>query len=159
MKSVSSNKTAAREYMADGRPMPESPRPSLRMMFFGVTRQMTVPSGFTLSISGTFGILLERHPNPGAVAIWLFVSCAVIGAAIVAGSSRGHQSSAAGLSAQGSRLFNPAPIVVVPLASVVHWWVHVVLLAYSLAGFAIGIAYPVAVAMLFQATRPQPGGE
>lgn len=136
--------------------MPGLPMAGLRAMVPGMTRQLVVPQGFTLSISGVFGILLEHHPGPGAVAIWLFVVGAAVGNAGVAWASKAHRSSTAIPSAHGYQLFNLSPIVVVPLVSLVQWWIRVAILAYLLAGLAVGVGYPLAVSALFQVTRPRP---
>jgi hypothetical protein len=125
-------------------------------MIPGLTRQLAVPQGFTLSISGAFAILLEHHPDPGAVAIWLFGFGAAVGYAIVASASKAHRSNAAIKSAHGYQLFNLSSIVLVPLVSLIQWWIQIDLLAYPLAGLAVGIAYPLAVSVLFQITRPRP---
>jgi hypothetical protein len=125
-------------------------------MIPGVTRQLAVPQGFTLSTSGAFAILLQRHPGPGAIAIWLFVVGAGVGYAAVATVSKAHRSSAVIGSVHGLQLFNLSPIVVVPLISLVHWWIQDIPLAYSLAGVAVGVAYPLAVSVLFLLARPQP---
>jgi hypothetical protein len=131
-------------------------RSGLRVMIPGVTRQLAVPQGFTLSTSGAFAILLQRHPAPGTIAIWLFVVGAGVGYAAVAMASKAHRSNAVIGSVRGLQLFNLSPIVVVPLISLVHWWIQGILLAYSLAGVAAGVAYPLAVSVLFLLSRPQP---
>lgn len=122
-----------------------------------LTRQLALPQGFTLSTTGVFAILLERHPHPGPVAIWLFVVGAVASYMIVVGTSHAHRSSAPVPTARGYQLFNLAPIPVVPLASLVHWWIQPAALAYALAGLAVGCSYLLAVFVLFRAVQRRSG--
>jgi hypothetical protein len=57
-----------------------------------VARQVVIPQGFTLSMTGVFAILPEHRPDPGPTGIWLFVVGSSIGYALVAATCRPHRS-------------------------------------------------------------------
>ena len=119
----------------------------------GVARQLAVPQGFTLSTTGVFAILLEHRPHPGAVTIWLFVVGAALGFSVMVRASGAHRSGSTLRTASGYQLFNLSPVAVVPVASLIVWWVPLEPVAYALGGLSASSAYLLAVASLFQAVR------
>lgn len=114
-----------------------------------VARQLVVPQGFTLSIAGTLAILLERHPRPSAVVIWLFVVGAAAGFCLVVQMSGAHRHDAPVWTAVGAQLFNVVPVVVVPVVALAVAWMPSPHLAYPVAGLAISCVYVLAVTFLF----------
>ena len=119
-------------------------------------RQLTVPQGFTLSATGVFAILLEHRPHPGPVVIWLFVAGAALGLAVTVRASGAHRSAAPLQPASGYQLFNFSPILVIPVISLLVWWIPLVPVAYALAGLSTSSGYLLAVSLLFHAIRSAP---
>jgi Na+/H+ antiporter NhaC len=119
-------------------------------------RQLAVPQGFTLSTTGVFAILLEYRPHPGPIAIWLFVTGAALGFAIIVRASNAHRSATALRPASGYQLFNLSPVVIVPVASVLAWWIPPVPAAYALGGLSTSSGYLLAVSLFFRAIRRAP---
>ena len=119
-------------------------------------RQLTVPQGFTLSVTGVFAILLEHRPHPGPVAIWLFVTGAALGLAATVRASGAHRSVAPLQPASGYQLFNLSPVLVVPVISLLVWWIPPVPVAYALAGLSTSSGYLLAASLLFHAIRSAP---
>ena len=107
-------------------------------------------------MTGVFAIVLEHHPRPGPVAIWLFVTGAAVGYTAMVGASNAHRSSAPIQAAHGYQLFNLSPILVVPLVSLVHWWIRPAPIAYLFAGLAASCTYLLAVSLLFHGVRRRP---
>jgi Na+/H+ antiporter NhaC len=121
-----------------------------------VARQLAVPQGFSLSTTGVFAILLEHRPHPGPASIWLFVAGAALGFAIVVRASGAHRSGSALQPASGYQLFNLSPVVVVPVVSLIVWWIPVIPVAYALGGLSASCGYLLAVASIFHAIRSAP---
>jgi hypothetical protein len=119
----------------------------------GVARQLVVPQGFSLSMTGVFAILLEHRPRPGSAAIWLFIVGAVLGFAIVVRVSGAHRSGSALQPASGYQLFNLSPVVLVPAVSLIVWWIPFVPVAYALGGLSTSCGYLLAVASIFHAAE------
>jgi hypothetical protein len=122
----------------------------------GVIRHLVVPQGFTLSTAGIIAILLEHHPHPGPVSIWLFIAGATLGFSITVRASGAHRSGSTLQPASGYQLFNLSPVVVVPTVSLVVWWIPLQPLAYALGGLLTSPGYLLAVASVFHATRRVP---
>lgn len=114
-----------------------------------VLRTLVIPQGYTLSVGGTLAILLDRHPRPGAVPIWLFVVGAVVGFVLVARASNAHRDRAALTAAAGKQLFNAAPVLVVPLVVLATCWVEQPLAAFPAAGLACSSTYVLTVTAFF----------
>jgi Na+/H+ antiporter NhaC len=106
-----------------------------------------------LSTTGVFAILLEHRPHPGVVAIWLFVVGAALGFPVVVRASGAHRSGSTLRPASGYQLFNLSPVAVVPVASLIVWWIPLGPVAYALGGLSASSGYLLAVASLFQAVR------
>lgn len=121
-----------------------------------VARQLVVPQGFTLSMTGVFAILLEHRPHPGPAAIWLFIAGAALGFSIVVRASGAHRASDALQPASGYQLFNLSPVAVVPAVSLIVWWIPFGPVAYALGGLSTSCGYLVAVASIFHAIRKVP---
>jgi hypothetical protein len=121
-----------------------------------VARQLAVPQGFSLSMTGVFAILLEHRPHPGSAAIWLFIVGAALGFATVVRASGAHRSGSALQPASGYQLFNLSPVVVVPAVSLIVWWIPLVPVAYALGGLSASCGYLLAVASIFHAMRSAP---
>jgi hypothetical protein len=117
----------------------------------GVVRQLAVPQGFSLSMTGVFAILLEHRPHPGSAAIWLFIVGAALGFAIVVRVSGAHRSGSALQPASGYQLFNVSPLAVVPAVSLIVWWIPLGPVAYALGGLFTSSGYLLAVASMFHA--------
>jgi hypothetical protein len=121
-----------------------------------VARQLVVPQGFTLSSTGVFAILLEHRPHPGPAAIWLFVTGAALGFAILIHASDAHRSASALRPAFGYELFNLVSVVVVPLVSLIVWWIPLAPVAYALGGLSTSSGYLLAVSSFFHVIRRAP---
>jgi Na+/H+ antiporter NhaC len=119
-------------------------------------RQLVVPQGFTLSTTGVFAILLEHRPHPGPIAIWLFIAGAALGFVITVRASAAHRSTTAVRPASGYQLFNLSPVAVVPMVSVLVWWIPLVPAAYAFGGLLTSSGYLLAVSLLFRAIRRAP---
>lgn len=96
-----------------------------------VARQLVVPQGFSLSVTGVFAILLGHRPHPGSAAIWLFIVGAALGFSIVVRASGAHRSGSALQPASGYQLFSLSPVVIVPAVSLIVWWIPLVPVAAS----------------------------
>lgn len=117
----------------------------------GVVRQLVVPQGFTLSIAGTLAIQLGHRPHTGPVAIWLFVLGAGVGCCTVVRAVGAHRGQAAAPDAiSGYRLFNLAPVVIVPVASLASWWIANPPAGLLISGFVAAAGYVNAVAVFFR---------
>jgi len=132
------------------------PEQTIRSTLPNVARQLVVPQGFTLSITGVFAILLEHRPHPGPAAIWLFVAGAALGFSIVVRASGAQRSDSAIQPASGYQLFNLSPVAVVPAVSLIVWWIPLRPVAYALGGLAASSGYLLAVASLFHTIRRAP---
>jgi hypothetical protein len=132
------------------------PAPLIHSALPSVARQLVVPQGFSLSVTGVFAILLEHRPHPGSAAIWLFVVGAALGFSIVVRASGAHRSGSALQPASGYQLFNLSPVVIVPAVSLIVWWIPLVPVAYALSGLSTSCGYLLAVASIFQAIRSAP---
>jgi hypothetical protein len=122
---------------------PMSPVPS-------VVRQLVVPHGFTLTTAGTLAILLQIHPRPGMIAIFLFIIGAAVGfcsIAVVSGAPRDTKPVKA---AGGPQLMNVTPVLVVPLVISVVAWTPEPHLTFPVAGLLTTWIYVLAVAFLFR---------
>lgn len=121
-----------------------------------VARQLVVPQGYSLSMTGVFAILLEHRPHPGPTAIWLFIVGATLGFSIVVRASGAHRSSSALQLASGYQLFNLSSVAVVPAVSLIVWWIPLGPVAYALGGLSTSSGYLLAVASIFHAIRRVP---
>lgn len=128
----------------------------IRSTLPSVTRQLVVPQGFTLSTAGVLAILLEHRPHPGPAAIWLFVTGAAVGFAIVVRASDAHRSASALQPAFGYQLFNLSAAVIVPVVSLIVWWIPLIPIAYALGGLSTSSGYLLAVSFFFHAIRRAP---
>jgi hypothetical protein len=114
-----------------------------------VARQMVVPHGYTLSVGGTLASLLERHPQPGLLTIWLFVGGAAAGVVLIDALSTVRVEATLSLTVTGP-LVNPAAVAVVPLVALAIWWIPAPVVAFPLAGLACSVMYIAAVSLLFR---------
>ena len=128
----------------------------IRSTLPSVTRQLVVPQGFTLSTAGVLATLLEHRPHPGPAAIWLFIAGAAVGFAIVVRASDAHRSGSALQPAFGYQLFNLSSVVIVPVVSLIVWWIPLIPVAYALGGLSTSSGYLVAVSSFFHAIRRAP---
>jgi hypothetical protein len=101
-----------------------------------------VPQGFTLAVGGSLAVCLGRHGFPGPVGVWLFVVGAALGYWVVValvGALREPVHQPVGVVGVG--LLNVTAVMVVPVVTVVNWWIPDPDVAFFCAGLAVHLAY------------------
>ncbi|MCW2759714.1 MAG: hypothetical protein JWO46_3460 [Nocardioidaceae bacterium] len=118
----------------------------------GLSQGLAVPHGFTLSAGGALAIMVERDPDPGPVALWLFVVAASIGFCLITVVSGAHRSRPARpVAISGLALLNLTPVVVVPVAVLAGWWIASPALAFPVVGLVTVVGYLVSLATAIEA--------
>lgn len=123
---------------------------------------LIVPQGFTLAVAGSITICVGRHGFPGPLGVWLFVVGAAIGYWIVVLTvgALGEEMHAP-VDIVGVGLLNVTAVFVVPIVTLVHWWIESEPVAYLLTGLTIHLAYiPLAalgLGLIGRATRGRRG--
>lgn len=127
---------------------------SVAVALRGVTHQVALPQGFTLSVTGTFGTVIGQRGFPGPLAVWMFVlgaGLALTAIVIATGAHRARHVQHFRVS--GLALINITPLGVVPLASVCSWWIgndNIALLSAGLAAVSLYLAGTALVVVLLQ---------
>jgi hypothetical protein len=111
------------------------------------TRMLFIPQGFTLSVSGVSVALIGQRSYPGLLAIWLFVLGAGLSLAVCAFTTGAHRNDRHGnISSASAAVFNPAPVVVVPLSVGAFRFIDNRAFAFFVAGVAVAGLYVVVAA-------------
>jgi len=120
----------------------------------GVAQNLAVPHGFTLIIGGTSVMLLGQRGYPGALAIWLFIAganLALVCFQVLLGGNRHPVAPPV----SGLGVFNPAPMLTVPLVYGVTHPIHADRVAFGCAGLLSVTCYVLLVGGLAAVTaRP-----
>lgn len=105
------------------------------------TRNLTVPHGFTLTISGVFAMDVADSGFPGALSVWLFVLGGTVAFVLLAFASGAHTGRAKTIEASsGAAVFNAVAVAVVPACYAATAWISAMWAEYLLAGFlAVGL--------------------
>jgi hypothetical protein len=131
---------------------------SWRSTAIGLAQMLIVPQGFTLAVGGSLAVCIGRHGFPGPGGVWLFVAGAAVGywlVIILVGAVREPVHQPVGIVGLG--LLNVTAVFVVPIVTVVHWWIPNEDTAFLAAGLAVHLAYiPIAAFGLRLLARATP---
>jgi hypothetical protein len=90
----------------------------LRRVVRGLTVQLAVPQGFTLSVGGTLAVTIGQHGTPGLLDVWLFAVGAGVSfclLAVLSGSAL-QGGPVEQVSLPRAAVLNVLPVVVIPAA-------------------------------------------
>jgi hypothetical protein len=108
----------------------------------GISHMLVVPQGFSLSVTGVFAITLGHRGFPGPVVIWLFTVGAGLGFCCVTLASGAHrETSSRPASIVGMAVANLLPVVVVPAACSISWWIGDKAACFLAAGAGVSVFY------------------
>jgi hypothetical protein len=90
----------------------------LRRVMRGLTVQLAVPQGFTLSVGGTLAVTIGQHGTPTLWDVWLFAVGAGVSFCLIAVLSGSAQrpGSAGHVSLSRAAVLNVLPVIVIPAA-------------------------------------------
>lgn len=90
----------------------------LRGAVRGLTAQLAVPQGFTLSAGGTLAATIGQHGTPGLFDVWLFAVGAGVSFCLLAmlSGSASRVASAGQVALSRAMVLNVLPVVVIPAA-------------------------------------------
>jgi hypothetical protein len=93
-------------------------RRGLRWAVRGLTAQLAVPQGFTLSVGGTLAATIGQHGTPGLFDVWLFALGAGVSFCLLAlmSGSATRSSPADRVPLSRALVLNVLPVVVIPTA-------------------------------------------
>lgn len=121
---------------------PDSSARSWRSTAVGLAQMLIVPQGFTLAVAGSLTICVGQHGFPGAVGIWLFVAGAAVGywcVVVFVGAVREPVHRPVGIVGLG--LLNVTAVFVVPIVTLVHWWIPNADVAFLVTGLGVHLTY------------------
>ncbi len=122
----------------------QRPPSSTRDALIGLSHMLAMPQGFTLSVAGTVAIMIGHRGFPGPLAVWLFVVGAAGAFSAIAVVVGAHlEPSNNPVTVVGLALLNVTPVVIVPLACLIAWWIPGDAAAFAVAGAATSGLYVV----------------